>query len=167
MSGKQHIDAEKLTVHQVPEKRNSLQPFGEGVTVVVTQAYGPEGENLIGVSDVKFDGYPAITLRVRVPDGREGLVHLSPIHGDKRKVGFTDIAPGTRCTLLCPASRRPLEKLGPVDDGSGADYYAIYLTPKLSRGDVVMVSDIWDHYHSRVIDDDALISYWASTHPNA
>jgi hypothetical protein len=36
------------------------------------------------------------------------------------------------------------------------------LTKKLHDGAMVAVSDIWGHYHSRVIDDFSLISYWAS-----
>lgn len=163
---REHVDEENLRVSQVPEQRDSLIPAAGGVTVIVTQAYGPRGDSLVGVSDVVFDGYPAVTVRVQTPDGRDGLVHLSPIHGDKRKAGMVDIAPGTRVTLLCPVSGQPLPKLGPVDDGSGADYFAIYLTKKLSHGACVMVTDVWDHYHSRIIDDNALISYWARTHPD-
>lgn len=146
---------------------DTLAPPSEAppaVTLVVTQAFGPGGHNLAGYSDVKFDGYPAISLLLRTPDGREGLVHLSPIHGDRRKTGFTDILPGTRVALLCPVTRRPLEKLGPVDDGTGADYYALYLTSRLSSGNAIAITDIWDHFHSRLNDDEAVISYWAQTH---
>lgn len=131
------------------------------VVVIVTQAYGPQGHNLVGVGDVTFDGHPAVTLKVRAA-GREGLVHLSPIHGDSRKEGMTDIPPGTKCELLCPVSGQPLDIVGEVEDGSGARYYAIYLTPQLSRGSMVMISDVWGHYHSRIIDDFELISAWAS-----
>jgi len=131
------------------------------VVVIVTQAYGPQGHNLVGVSDVTFDGHPAVTLKVRA-DGREGLVHLSPIHGDGRKEGMIDIPGGTKCELLCPVSGQPLDIVGEVEDGSGARYYAIYLTPQLSRGSMVMISDVWGHYHSRIIDDFELISAWAS-----
>lgn len=133
------------------------------VQVVVTQAFGPNGDNLVGVSDVTFDGHPAVTIGVRA-GGREGLVHLSPIHGDSRKQGMTDIAAGTRCELFCPVSKQPLDLVGEVEDGSGARYYAIYLTPQLSRGSMVMVSDVWGHYHSRIIDDFELISAWAAAH---
>ncbi len=28
---------------------------------------------------------------------------------------------------------------------------------------MVMISDVWGHYHSRIIDDMELISYWATT----
>ena len=159
-----HVDAENLKLEKSPEPSERLTAVAEGVTVVVTQAYGPKGDSLVGLSEVKFNGYPALTLLLRTPDGREGQVHLSPIHGDKRKEGFTDIAPGTRLTLLCPVSRQPLHKLGSADDGSGADYYAIYLSSKLSPSNVVMVTDVWDHYHSRIVDDNELISYWAVTH---
>ncbi|HSN26034.1 MAG TPA: hypothetical protein VLT45_07105 [Kofleriaceae bacterium] len=133
------------------------------VQVIVTQAFGPRGDNLVGISDVTFDGHPAVTIGVRA-GGKEGLVHLSPIHGDSRKQGFTDIAPGTRCELFCPVSKQPLDLVGEVEDGSGARYYAIYLTPQLSRGSMVMVSDVWGHYHSRIIDDFELISAWAAAH---
>ena len=65
------------------------------VVVIVTQAYGPRGDNLVGVSDVTFDGHAAVTIKVRGA-GQEGLVHLSPIHGDNRKDGLTDLPPGTK-----------------------------------------------------------------------
>ena len=133
------------------------------VLVIVTQAFGPRGDNLVGISDVEFDGHPAVTLKLRAGD-REGLVHLSPIHGDGRKQGLTDIPAGTRCELFCPVSRQPLDFVSEVEDGSGARYYAIYLTPQLSRGSMVMVSDLWGYYHSRIIDDFELISAWASRH---
>jgi len=133
------------------------------VQVVVTQAFGPRGDNLVGISDVTFDGHPAVTVGVRAA-GKEGLVHLSPIHGDSRKAGFTDIAPGTHCELFCPVSKQPLDLVGEVEDGSGARYYALYLTPQLSRGSMVMISDVWGHYHSRIIDDFELISAWAAAH---
>jgi hypothetical protein len=133
------------------------------VQVVVTQAFGPTGASLVGLSDVTFDGHPAVTVGVRA-DGKEGLVHLSPIHGDARKTGFADIAAGARCELYCPVSKQLLDVVGEVEDGSGARYYALYLTPQLSRGSMVMVSDVWGHYHSRIIDDFELISAWAAAH---
>jgi len=158
-----HIDKDNLTVTSSSRPRDSLMPTADGVTIVVTKAYGPAGDPLVGISDVTFDGHPAVTLEVRVGE-RKGLVHLSPIHGDRRKEGFTDISIGTKCELYCPVSGKRLDFVGPVDDGSGAEYYAIYLTPKCTPDAMVAVSDVWGHYHSRVIDDSELISYWARTH---
>lgn len=162
------VDRDHLTItgahDRIEERHVSIHPEPEGVVIVVSQAYGPRGDNLVGISNVEFDGHPAVTIGVRTPDGREGLVHLSPIHGDPRKIGMTDIEPGTPVQLFCPVSREPLPYLGEVEDGSGARYYGIYLTPRLSDGAVVAVSDVWDHYHSRIVDGMELISYWAATH---
>ena len=133
------------------------------VMVIVTQAFGPRGDSLVGIGEVEFDGQPAVTIGLRTAGG-EGLVHLSPIHGDNRKSQPFDIAAGTRCELFCPVSKQPLDLVGEVEDGSGARYYAIYLTPELSRGSMVMISDVWGHYHSRIIDDFELISAWAVHH---
>ena len=135
------------------------------VLVIVTQAFGPRGDNLVGISGVEFDGHAAVTLGIRAA-GREGLVHLSPIHGDGRKSKPFEIQPGTKCELFCPVSQLPLDLVGEVEDGSGARYFAIYLTPQLSRGSMVMISDVWGHYHSRIIDDFELISAWASRNPD-
>jgi len=159
------IDRRNLTItgnHRAVTGKH-LVVSDEDVTVVVTQAYGPRGDNLVGISDVEFDGHPAVTIKIRTGE-REGLVHLSPIHGDARKVKPFNIVHGTRCELLCPVSNQPLDLVGEVEDGSGARYYAIYLTPQLSRGSMVMVSDMWGHYHSRIIDDFELISAWAASH---
>ena len=147
----------------VSEVEAALGAADGGVVIVVTQAFGPRGDNLVGISDVTFDGHPAVTLKLRAA-GREGLIHLSPIHGDGRKQGFTDVAPGTRCELLCPVSGQPLDFVSEVEDGSGARYFAIYLTDQLSQGSMVMVSDVWGHYHSRIVDDFELISAWAASH---
>lgn len=163
---RKNIDEEHLTI--TGAHRRSHPPgitVEDDVVIIVTQAFCPNGHNLVGASDVKFDDYPAVTIKVAA-GGREGLVHLSPIHGDKRKSGFTDIEVGMKCTLSCPICSAPFEKVGEVDDGSGADYYAIYLTPKLADGAVVTVSDVWGHYHSRIVDDTELISYWAANHPD-
>ncbi|MFO0726521.1 MAG: hypothetical protein U1E65_22235 [Myxococcota bacterium] len=134
-------------------------PDGQ-VQVVLTQAFGPRGDNLIGVSEETFDGFPALSLLVR-QGAKEGLVHLSPIHGDPRKKGVLDFELGKRCELLCPVSKQPLPRLPPVP-GDKTAYCAIYLTPERSEGAVVGISDVWGHYHSRVVDHHELISAYLS-----
>ncbi len=162
------VDHDHLTItgaHEGRESRVSIIPGAtpEDAIIVITEAYGPAGDDLVGMSDVKFSGYPAVTVGVRVGD-REGLVHLSPIHGDRRKRGLTDIPAGTKVELFCPVSKKPLDKVGDVEDGSGASYYALYLSKKLEQGAMVMITDVWDHFHSRIVDDEEVISYWAATH---
>lgn len=162
------VDHRNLTITGRHKAITGNVSVEDDVTVIVTQAFGPRGDNLVGISDVQFDGYPAVTLGVRIHlEGQapqEGQVHLSPIHGDGRKFKPFDIPYGTRCELFCPTSGQPLDLVGEVEDGSGARYFAIYLTPQLSRGSMVMISDMWGHYHSRIIDDFELISSWAARH---
>ncbi len=161
--GLKDIDTRNLTVtgaHKSDEE--SHVEVKDDVIIIVTQAFGPSGDNLVGISDVEFDGFPAVTLLLRA-DGREGLVHLSPFHGDRRKAGFTDIPNGTKCELLCPVTKKSLDHLGKVDEQNAADYYALYLTQDLTRGEVVAISDIWGDYHSRIVDHSELISAWAGS----
>lgn len=129
------------------------------VSIIVTQLFGPKGDNLVGVSDVTFDGYPAFTLLVKAA-GSEGMVHLSPIQGDDRKVGMEDLAPGTKCELFCPVSGAPLDKLLDVPENLDTDYFSLYLTPELTTASSISISNEWNHYHSRVVDNNDLISSW-------
>ena len=146
--------------HEIIAKPNvEVRQETNEVSIIVTQVFGPKGDNLVGISDETFDGYPAVTLLVRSGES-EGLVHLSPIHGDERKTCTVQFAEGTRCELLCPVSKQPLPKVEDVPEEGDTEYYALYLTPQLSRGSMVMVSNVWGHYHSRIIDDFELISSW-------
>lgn len=139
----------------------AMRPGVTGVQIIVNKVYGPQGDNLIGLSDVAFDGHPALTVGVRTPDGREGEVYLSPIHGDARKAGMVDIEKGTRLELFCPVSKAPLEKIDDISDDFGASYYALYRTPGLSKGAMILISNVWGHYHSRVIDEFEVIAHYA------
>ncbi|MFK7990461.1 MAG: hypothetical protein AB8I08_30855 [Sandaracinaceae bacterium] len=163
---RKHVDEENL---EITGRHRHSQPPGvaveDNVIIVVTQAFGPKGDNLVGVSDVTYDEHPAVTLDIELPGGEKGPVHLSPIHGDKRKQAFTDIPAGTKLKVFCPVSGEELPKLGEVEDGSGADYYLLYLTPKLEQRASVALSDTWGHYHSRIVDEDELISYWTASNP--
>jgi hypothetical protein len=159
-----NIDKANLTITGAHKKLDLNAPglqVEDDVVVVVTQAFGPRGESLLGLTDVTFDGFPAVTLKLKT-DAGEGLIHLSPVHGDRRKAGWTDIPAGIKCQLLCPVSGLPLDHIGKVAPGSNADYFAIYLTPKLSQGDMVAISDVWGDYHSRIVDQFELISTWAN-----
>jgi len=120
------------------------------VAIIVTQAYGPRGDSLVGLSEVCFDGYPAVTVKVRFA-GQEALVHLSPVFGDSRKACAVDVPNGTRCELLCPVSGQALDLVG-THHGTAADYFAVYLTPKLAQGEMVAISNVWGDYGSRLLD---------------
>jgi hypothetical protein len=152
--------------HRVPDVSplfSELSSEGIGtrddeVFVVVTQAYDGFGNQLVRDSGPTFDGFPGVTLWIELPDGRQGKVTLSPIHGDPRKVGFTDVAEGTRC-ILRGARRSPvLESDGPCACGKGT-YHRLYLTRALEKGDTVLICDIWGCYRSRVLASSELLSW--------
>lgn len=141
------------------ESHVKVHEHAEEVSIIVTQLFGPSGDNLVGVSEHTFDGYPAFTLLVKAGDF-EGLVHLSPIHGDTRKLGMEHLPVGTKCELFCPVSKQPLDQVMEVPEDQDTDYFALYLTKQLSRGSHVSISNVWGHYHSRVVDNFELISSW-------
>jgi len=154
------IDSERLTITGTTAPDSHVTSKGD-VIILVTHVYGPDGDNLVGISDVKFDGYPAITVKVKVDDA-ESLVHLSPFHGDRRKVCNMEIEVGTRCELFCPISGKPLDRVNDEEGAGGSHLYALYLTPKLSAGEMVAISDVWGDYNSKIIDGFELISYFAA-----
>jgi len=152
-----NIDTDHLQV-QGEQADGASVTVKDDVIIIVTQAFGPHGDSLVGISDVEFDGYPAVTVKVRHED-KEGLVHLSPFHGDRRKEGFLDFPDGARCELLCPVCDEPLDIVG-KNEKTGATYYALYLTEKLDKGDIVSISNVWNDYNSRIIDNYELVSAW-------
>ena len=133
------------------------------VSIVVTQAFGPDGSSLILPGPVMFDGHPAVTLLV-CSEGREELVHLSPIHGDRRKLGMEGLSAGSRGTLLTPVTRQPLDLVS--DDPSGG-FAAIYLTKRLAAGEAVLISPVWGRFASRILHDAELISAWDANDEDA
>ena len=74
----------------------------------------------------------------------------------------TDIPNGTRCRLFCPVSKAPLRRVPDLESTSGAHYYGLYLTPRLADSEMVVISDIWGHYHSRIVDNFEIISSWVA-----
>ncbi|MCA9704941.1 MAG: hypothetical protein KDK70_03715 [Myxococcales bacterium] len=165
--GRENVDVDNLQITGVKPSEGPDAPLTvrDEVIIVVNQAYGPRGDQLVGISEVAFDGFPALTLRVRAL-GRDELVHLSPIHGDRRKQGMEGLPDGTKCEVLCPVSGEPLPRLGRIGD-SEAEYCAIYLTPKLDEGSMIFVSDTWGHHHSRIVDNHEMISLWVAAETGA
>lgn len=165
--GRENVDVDNLQISGATPSAGPEAPLTveDEVIIVINQAYGPGGDNLIGLSEVTFDGHPALTLLVCAGD-REELVHLSPIHGDRRKQGMDDLPAGTKCELLCPVTRKPLPIVGKIGDGK-EEYCAIFLTPRLDEGSTIYVSDTWDHHHSRIVDNNEMISLWVAAETSA
>ncbi len=127
----------------------------DDVMVVLTQAFCTTGHNLIRPGE-QFHGFDG--LHLWVSDGKtEGLVVVSPIHGDGEKRGAS-FRRGAKLEISCPECKTPLPKLCRCSCGKGGSLRTIYLTPELNEAHQAAVCDIWGCPRSRVIDSNEILS---------
>jgi hypothetical protein len=144
-----------------PQTVTRLQGLGDkGYIVIVTQAFGPDGEDLIHYEGPKFSGEPGVGVLVRQGELEE-IVTLSPFFGDPSKVHSLPFVEGVRCELFCPKSRTPFEEIPGMTTEEGGAYYAIYLSPRLKGGELVAINDVWGNTNSRMLGEAELLSYFA------
>ena len=134
----------------------------EGPVIVVTRAFGPNGEDLIDYDGPRFSGEPGVKLHVRQGD-IEGDVILSPYYGDPSKIGGENFEDGVACELFVPGSDAPLEKLPIPPSEDGGEYYAIYLTEKLNDGELVAINNVWGNYGSQMLSETEILSLYADS----
>ncbi len=148
---------EKNPFSTKPPTQTRLDEMGEkGFVVVVTRAYGPNGEDLIAHDGPQFSGSPGVKLLVRQGELEDEVV-LSPYYGDPSKIHDESFEEGKACELFCPDSKEPLDKIPGMTSEDGGEYYAIYLTDKLQDGELVAVNNIWGNTKSRIMSEDELL----------
>lgn len=151
-----NVDVERLKVAPRPPSEGTGVKVEDEVLIIVTQLFCPNGHNLVDQEDKRFDGYGGI--RLLVSDGeREGIVVLSPFHGDRRKEGIT-FPEGTKLHLMCPVCRVELPVLANCTCSGHGELRKLYLTPKLEDSHLVAVCDVWGCPRSRVIDENEILS---------
>ncbi len=130
----------------------------ESIAIMMTQAFCPNGHNLVGLDDARFDGNPGISIKVEAPDW-SGAIVLSPYQGDPSKVGMaTHVKEGTKCRISCPVCNVELPvqvECGCADKG---DLVALYLRKDLAGGDMVSMCNVFGCHHSKVMDNWHLVS---------
>lgn len=137
--------------------RDQIQAIDD-VTIAVTQAFCPEGHNLVWADNRNFMGFAGMKLSVTTEVTGTVNVTLSPIHGHHERHGGWDITDGTRCEVACPTCQTSLpvhEK--PCECGDGK-LRKIYLTPRLEDADMVLVCDVWGCHRSSVLDHFEMLS---------
>jgi hypothetical protein len=145
------------------ETRSRLEDLtenGKGYVVLVTRAFGPNGEDLIDEDGPKFSGEPGIRVHVEQGDKEEDVL-LSPFFGDPSKVWTEDFEEGERCKLTVPETGEELDAIPGMTSEEGGKYYAIYLTEDLEDGELVAVNDMWGNYNSRILSEDELLRLYA------
>ena len=125
--------------------------------VVVTRAFCPEGHELIVADGDRFDGFHGIAIEVR-RDEREGVLYLSPIHGDSSKTGFVDFELGEDVSIHCPECKTELPVIGRCSCEGRGRLYALFLSQARKEHDVVGLCSIWGCPRSRVMDNWEIIS---------
>ncbi|MBA2664160.1 MAG: hypothetical protein H0U74_17850 [Bradymonadaceae bacterium] len=128
----------------------------QGYIVVVTQAFGADGEDLIDHTGPRFSGEPGVKLRVKQGDVVEDVV-LSPFYGDPSKLSDQPFVAGVACELFSPVSGAPLDKIPGMHIEGGGAFFAIYLTPKLKGGELVAINNIWGNTNSRMLSEKELL----------
>ncbi len=148
-----------------PDTESRLQNLSEdkqGYVVVVTRAFGPDGQDLIAEDGPTFSGEPGIKIRVKQGDTEEDI-YLSPFFGDPSKVWSEDFEEGERCELTVPETGEQLDRIPGMTSEDGGHYYAIYLTEDLAEGELVAVNDIWGNYNSRILSEGELLKLYAES----
>jgi hypothetical protein len=152
------VDHEGLRVHRsaVTSDESVTVEKERDVFVIVTKLFCPNGHNLVNTEGDRFDGFGGIELLVS--DGKtEGVVELSPFHGDSSKHG-PDFEEGVRLSVRCPKCHVELPTLARCTCGGHGMLRKLYLTPKLDDSSVVAVCDVWGCPRSRVIDENEILS---------
>jgi hypothetical protein len=136
-----------------------------GDVIVVTRAYGPNGEDLMDQDGARFSGETGIRLRVR-QGGLEDDVILSPYFGDCSKRHSIEFVDGVSCELLVPGSEVSLDRIPEMGSDDGGRYFAIYLTDQLADGELVAINDIWGNHNSKILGESDLLRLYADESEN-
>ncbi len=131
-----------------------------GFVIVVTRAFGPNGEDLIDHDGPKFSGEPGVKLRVRQGDVEEDVI-LSPYYGDPSKVFDSPFTEGKPCELMVPETGAPLDKIPGMKTDEGGEFFAVYLTPKLKDGELVAINNIWGNTESQMLSEGDILKLYA------
>ncbi len=157
---KKDVEQERVRISNPPPANSPLKRIDD-VFIVVSQAFCPNGHNLVDDENEKFDGYPGIRLKL-TSDSESGDVYLSPFHGDSTKKGQTDWENGTKFKIKCPMCDTALPILAKChcskDRGPTGDLIKLFLSPGLTDSHIMAVCNVWGCRKSRTIDNWHIIS---------
>jgi len=138
-----------------------------GIAILVTQAFCPEGHDLVYREDVSFSGHKGISIQVAAGDW-SGEIVLSPFHGDSRIEGMNQAVPkGTKCRLTCPVCGAGLPVQAACGCPSGGDLHSLFLRKDLRDTEQIMLCDVYGCTRSRVMDSLQVVSEYADREEDA
>ena len=134
----------------------------DNVIIALSQAYCPNGHNLIDEMNPAFLGFPGMTVEISTSSDSE-IIIVSPVHGHHQRIGGAGIADGAKCGVGCPECHQQFPEYEEKCSCGAGNLRVIYLTPKLDAGDHVLVCDVWGCHRSRVVDRWELLSEFVET----
>ena len=157
---KKDVEQDNVKIAETPRPESALKTVDD-VFILVTQAFCPNGHNLVREGNEKFDGFDGIKLKIE-SGSKTGVVYLSPLHGDDSKKGDTEWDDGTRFTVRCPDCDTPLPILAKCnctgDPNDKGDIVKLYLSPNLNDSHIMAFCNVWGCRRSRTIDNWHIIS---------
>ena len=120
----------RLIIPLGQRKKGTKKTDEEHVRYVVTEAYCPNGCNIIDTEHI-INGVPGLRFKFKRP-GMEGEFVLSAIEGDFDKVILSgELEDGVKDELHCPHCGIMFKKLITCNCKPDADMVTVGLTPKL------------------------------------
>ena len=122
---------------------------------VIRELFCPNGHDLVSDRAV-FGDYCGIVIKAR-QGGREGLVALSPLYGEKSRVAIDiELVSGETLEILCPHCDIELPVYSHC--GCGADLVAFFLAPEPDFAHCIGVCNRVDCINAQIIKSGELVS---------
>ena len=157
---KKDIEQKRVLISNPPQPNSSIKQVDD-VFIVVTQAFCPNGHNLINSKNEHFDGHPGIKLKL-VTSNKASEIFLSPFHGDHSKKGDTDWSDGEKFDIRCPICDTSLPTLAKCHCGDDStprgELVKLYISPELKDSHILALCNIWGCRKSHTIDNWNIIS---------
>jgi len=131
----------RLIIPLMQRKKYTKQMDEDKVRYVVTEAYCPNGCNIID-NEHKINGVAGLRIKFKRP-GMEGEFVLSAIEGDFDKIILSGtLEDGVKDELYCPHCGVMFKKLVNCNCKGDADMVVIGLTPKLDFNNAISFCNV-------------------------
>ena len=157
---KKDVDQGRVKISAPPPLESTIELIDD-VFIIMTEAYCPNGHNLISDENEEFDGYPGIKVLLK-SDDNDGIVYLSPIHGDGTKKGDQNWKDGQKIQFFCPICNVALPTFAKChcsfENGQQGDLVKLFTSSDLSDSHILALCNVWGCRRSRTIDNWNIIS---------
>ncbi|MBN1998615.1 hypothetical protein JW935_13735 [candidate division KSB1 bacterium] len=128
------------------------------VTYVITEAYCPNGCNIID-QNYPINGYPGLRMKFKRP-GEEGEFVISAIEADFDKIILSGtLKNGVKDDLYCPHCAVMFEKLVSCNCSPDADMVIVGLTPHLDFNNAITFCNVTGCHNGTFVKSGAVLRH--------